>query len=94
VAAKGAIISYIGIKFGDGANITFAANDFHFKKLQLRGSFASPALFTPMALNLLQRKLVDGKALITHTFPLAKIKEAMNVAANSKKDVIKVVVTP
>jgi len=94
IAAKGAIISYIGIKFGDGAAISFDANDFHFKKLQLRGSFASPAMYTPMALNLIQKKLINVKSLITHTFPLSKMKEAMNVAATNKKDAIKVVVTP
>lgn len=92
VAAKGAIISYIGIKFGEGASLSFDANEFHFKKLQLRGSFASPALYTPMALNLLRTKQVDGQALISHRFPLDRIKEAMAVAAKDKERAVKVVV--
>lgn len=94
IAAKGAIISYIGIKFGEGATIAFDANEFHFKKLQLRGSFASPAMFTPMALSLLKRKAIDGRQLISHTFSLEKIGEAMKVAATDKASAVKVVVTP
>jgi len=93
IAAKGGIISYIGIKFGGDASITFDANEFHFKKLQLRGSYASPALYTPLELNLLQRKVIDGKMLITHTFPLEKIAEAMRVAATDKQHAMKVVIT-
>jgi threonine dehydrogenase-like Zn-dependent dehydrogenase len=92
VAAKGAIISYIGIKYGEGAALSFDANEFHFKKLQLRGSFASPALYTPMALNLLRNKRIDGKALISHRFPLDQIKEAMKIAAKDKERAVKVVV--
>ncbi len=93
VAAKGGVISFIGIKFGDGAKVTFDANDFHFKKLQLRASFASPALYTPMALNLIQKKIVDAKALITHTFRLEQIQEAMKTAADAR-NALKVVVKP
>jgi L-iditol 2-dehydrogenase len=92
VAAKGALISYIGIKYGEGATLSFDANEFHFKKLQLRGSFASPAMYTPKALNLLRNKLIDGKSLISHCFSLDRIKEAMAVAAKDKERAVKVVV--
>lgn len=94
IAAKGAIVSYIGIQYGPGAAITFDANEFHFKKLQLRASFASPALYTPMALALLKSKAVDGTKIVSHTFPLAQIKKAMTVAATDKKAAVKVVVIP
>ena len=92
VAATGAVISFIGIKFGEGATLSFDANEFHFKKLQLRGSYASPALYTPKALNLLRKKLVDGESLISHRFSLDQIKEAMTVAARDKEKAVKVVV--
>lgn len=91
-AGRGAIIAYIGIKFGDGASIAFDANDFHFKKLQLRGSFLSPALYTPAALRLLSNGLVDGNAMITHKFELADAKEALRVAAFEPDKAIKVVI--
>jgi len=93
VAAKGAIISFIGIKFGDGANITFDANHFHFKKLQLRASFASPALYTPQALTLLKSGAIPGERLVTHRFPLAQMAEALDCARTCPQ-AVKVVVQP
>ncbi len=92
IAAPKAIISFIGIKYGPAGQVTFDANEFHFKKLQLRGSFASPALFTPMALNLIQTGAIDASAMITHTFPLEELQKAMTVAATNKAEAIKVVI--
>lgn len=93
VAAKGAIVVFIGIAHGEGAFCRFDANAFHFKKLQLRASFASPALYGPMALDLLREKVVDGKALVSHVFPLDRIAEAFQTAAHDPA-AIKVVVKP
>lgn len=92
VASKGAVISFIGIEHGEGANCTFDANAFHFKKLQLRASFASPALFGPEALRCLREGIVDGNAFISHRFPLDRIADA--VAAAKGPDAIKVIVIP
>ncbi|MEK6795964.1 MAG: alcohol dehydrogenase catalytic domain-containing protein [Spirochaetota bacterium] len=93
VAAKGAIISFIGIGHGEHAFCRFDVNAFHFKKLQLRASFASPALYTPLALRYLSDGVLDGNAIISHRFPLSEIQEAMNVAADSSRS-IKVIVMP
>ncbi|CAK4825641.1 unnamed protein product, partial [Aphanomyces euteiches] len=76
-ARVGGIIGFIGIEYGNGANITFDANDFHFKKLQLRASHASPALYFPQCLDLLKSGAVDGNALISHTFGLEQFADAM-----------------
>lgn len=91
-AAKGAVISYIGIQYGAGADITFDANEFHFKKLQLRGSFASPAMYTPFAIRLLKNGSIDGKSLVTHVFELKDFKEALRMAVLEPDKAIKVVV--
>lgn len=91
-AAVGAIIVFIGVGHGETDRITLAANEFHFKKVQLRSSFASPALRTPLALDLLRTKRVDGEKLISHRFPLADVGEAVRVACTDKKNAIKVVV--
>lgn len=91
-AAKGAVISFIGIEPGDGAFCTFDVNAFHFKKLQLRASFASPALYTPLALQYLRERVVDGDALISHRFPLEQVARGMQVARESSA-ALKVVVT-
>lgn len=92
VAGKGGIISFIGIGHGASANCDFNVNDFHFKKLQLRASFASPALFTPMALTYLREGVIDGNALISHRFPLSRINDALAMAHN-RNESVKVVVT-
>lgn len=92
VACKGGIISFIGIGYGESAYCRFDANAFHFKKLQLRASFASPALYTPRALQCLREGIVDGEALISHRFPLDQIAEAMDVARDPSR-AVKVIVT-
>ena len=93
VCAKGGVISFIGIDHGDDAFCRFDVNAFHFKKLQLRASFASPALYTPLALQYIREGVVDAAALVSHTFPLERIKEAMDIAGDHAVSV-KVVVTP
>lgn len=92
VAAKGAIITFVGIEWGAGATCSFDANAFHFKKLQLRASFASPALFGALALQYLREGVVDGKALISGRFPLDEVPAAMEAARAD--DALKVVVEP
>lgn len=91
VAANGAVISFIGIAYGDGAFCNFDANKFHFKKLQLRASFASPALRTALALEYLREGVIDGEAVISHRFTLEKLAEAMETAGKDPS-AIKVVI--
>jgi len=91
-AAKGAVLAYIGVGHGDSDRVTFPANEFHFKKLQLRSSFAAPALRTPRALDLLLSKRVDGAKLISHRFPLSEAGHAIRTACLDKNEAIKVVV--
>lgn len=91
-ASKGAIIAFIGLGHGDESNLCFDANEFHFKKLQLRASFASPALFGPKALALLRSGKIDGKKLISHKFKLDEIQKAMRTAVYDATNTVKVVV--
>lgn len=90
----GGIISFIGIEYGPGGTISFDANDFHFKKLQLRASFASPALYFPLCLQLLKDGHVDGRAVISHVMPLERIAEAMQLLRDDRENTLKVVITP
>jgi L-iditol 2-dehydrogenase len=91
--AYGGEMTYIGI--GTGANtITFDANNFHFRKLQLRASFASPAIYYPRVLELLRTKVIPGDLIVSNRFPLAEISAAMNSCRDDKENVVKVVVTP
>ncbi|MDD5705000.1 MAG: alcohol dehydrogenase catalytic domain-containing protein [Kiritimatiellae bacterium] len=93
VACKGGIVAFIGIGHGERAFCRFDANAFHFKKLQLRASFASPALFTPLALQYLREGVVKGDELISHRFPLDRMAEAMAVAQDPSR-ALKVIVQP
>jgi L-iditol 2-dehydrogenase len=92
LAAKGGIVTFIGLGEGDKATCSFDANKFHFKKLQLRASFAAPAMFTPLALTYLKEGVIDGEALISHRFPLADIAKAVRTA--NEANAVKVVVMP
>ena len=92
VAATGALIAFIGVGHGDSDRVVLPGNRFHFKKLQLRSSFAAPALRTPLALDLLRAGRIAGERLISHRFPLQDAAEAIRVACTDKKDAIKVVI--
>lgn len=86
----GAIVSFLGIDNAHG-DITFNANDFHYRKLQLRASYAVPALWFPRALELIKGKVIDPDDFITHTFPLEEIETWFKKQRDDISDVIKMV---
>ncbi len=87
----GGVITYIGIGTGNPV-ISFDANAFHFKKLQLRASHASPAIYFPQVLLLLQTGIIPGEKLVSHRFALQDIQQAMTTCRDDKAAAIKVVV--
>lgn len=91
IANVGGIIGYIGIDYSPGRMVTFDGNDFHFKKLQLRSSYASPALWFPRCLELMQSKAVDPSQFVTHTFHMDEFEKAFDKMRNDSSDVIKMV---
>jgi L-iditol 2-dehydrogenase len=91
--AYGGIMSYIGIGTGEGT-VQFDANDFHYRKLQLRGSFASPALYYPIVLKMLKNGTIPAETIISHRFPLRDIGKAMTMCKEDKGQTVKVVVKP
>lgn len=91
-AAKyGGILSFIGFAPAGEAGITFDANRFHVKKLQLRASFASPALYFPQGIDLIRSGVIDAKALISHRFRLEDIGEAFRIMREDKAKTVKMV---
>ena len=90
IANYGGVISFLGIDMQNG-DITFNANDFHFRKLQLRASYAAPALWFPRALELLESRVVDPDDFITHTFQMSEIEKMFLKARDSGEDVIKMI---
>lgn len=89
VANYGGTIAYIGFAGGEDAQITFDANEFHVKKLQLKASFAAPALYFPRCIDLIRNGVIDAKALISHRFKLEHIENAMITLKNDKQNSIK-----
>ncbi|MBA3686097.1 MAG: alcohol dehydrogenase catalytic domain-containing protein [Planctomycetes bacterium] len=89
--AVGGRLTYLGIGTHDGM-ISFNAHDFHFRKLQLRASFASPALYLPLALDLMRQDIIPGKRMASHVFDLDRVGEAFATCADPKQGALKVVV--
>lgn len=89
----GGILSFIGIQYGNGANITFDANEFHFKRLQLRASHASPAFFFPKCIEMIKSGMINPLELITAYFPMEKMQEYVDKIKNEKQSHIKVMMT-
>ena len=87
----GGIIAFIGIEYGPGAALTFDANELHFRKLQLRASHASPALYFPTCLA--SRIRINGEAIISHVAPLEHIR-GHDPAARPRSEVLKIVIKP
>lgn len=85
----GGVIAFIGIEYGNNADITFNANTFHFSKIQLRSSFASPALYFPRCIELVEAGMVDLKALIGTTFELNKLEEEVKRLIYNKATALK-----
>lgn len=91
VANIGAIVSFLGIEYGPKGIISFDANDFHFKKLQLRASFAAPALWFPRCIEIVKSGAMNIKELVSHTFLLDDIESAMLKARDDKTSTVKMV---
>lgn len=85
----GGIIAFIGIEYGPNANITFDANTFHFNKIQLRSSFASPALYFPRCIELVEAGIIDLKPLIGKTFPLDDLQKELKSLVEDKATALK-----
>jgi L-iditol 2-dehydrogenase len=89
--AVGGRLTYLGIGTHDGM-ISFNAHAFHFRKLQLRASFASPALYLPLALDLLRQDIIPGRRLASHVFDLDHVAEAFSTCNDPGQGALKVVV--
>lgn len=85
----GGILSFIGIQYGAGAAVTLDANEFHFKRLQLRASHASPAFFFPKCMDMIKAGMISPEQLITEHFKLEEMQKNIDRLKNEKQDQIK-----
>ena len=90
IASFGAVISHIG--FGTprfSGQCTLDIDRRHFKRLQLRLSFAAPALYFPRCLDMIKSGLIDVRPLITHRFPLEELGAALSACRTDREHMIK-----
>jgi threonine dehydrogenase-like Zn-dependent dehydrogenase len=67
-------------------------NDFHFKRLQLRGVHSIPNLGWPQALDLLRARVIDPDLFISHTYAFDEVPDAVRFAATARSETVKVMV--
>ena len=91
ISRFGGIIAFNGIEYGEGGKVTFDANEFHFKKLQLRASHAIPNHYFPMAIDLLSRRAFNPDILLSHVFSLDEAEKAFRAIINPEDKGVKVV---
>lgn len=85
----GGTIAFIG--FSSDSEITFDANRFHRRKLQLKGSFAAPGLYYPTAIDMIKSGVINTDLMISHTFRLDEIADMMKTLATDRASVVKCV---
>jgi L-iditol 2-dehydrogenase len=64
-----------------------------FKELEILGGHLSPNTY-PLAIEYLSEGLIDWKAMVTHTFPLAQFEKAINVKSQLGVTSIKTLLIP
>ena len=75
-------------------NITLNPNKIHYNEIKVTGTFGhTPSTFSK-AVELIVSKKVNVSHLITHIFPLVKIKEALETSIKQKENALKVIVKP
>ena len=90
----GGIITPFGLHFGGRNTVPLDVNDLIFRKITLRPTFAEPAINFPVSLRLLREGLVDGKAIVSHTFGLGDARAIMQAVVDGTKPIIKAVALP
>lgn len=90
VCNTGGIVAFLGISYNE-PTVTFDSNVVHLNKLQIRGSNAIPALYFPLCIDLVKAGIVDVKSLVSHTFALEDLPEAMKKYYEDKATALKAV---
>jgi L-iditol 2-dehydrogenase len=91
IAPFGGLIAYIGIAFGPDARIELDADDFHFRKLSLRASHASPGTHAASSIRLLETMPELGREMISHRFRLGDIGDAFARLRHDRSQTVKLV---
>ena len=92
MARWGGIISYLGFEVNDeDAFVSINLNEFHFRRLQLRASYAAPATRFPLAEKLLAARHIDPAKFVTHQLPFEQLEQTLHLVADQADGVVKAV---
>ncbi|MEM3404631.1 MAG: alcohol dehydrogenase catalytic domain-containing protein [Nitrososphaeria archaeon] len=75
-------------------NITVNPNKIHYYEIKITGTFGHTPFTFSKAVDLISSKKIDVKPIVTHIFPLEKIKEAFETATTKKENALKVIIKP
>lgn len=92
ILAKRGVVNFFGGLPQSAKKINLLSNIIHYKEAYITGSHGSTPKQHKKALKLIIDKKINLEPLITHKFPLEKIKDAFALASSSKG--IKVIVNP
>lgn len=89
--SRGGIVAFLAIAYGNDRMVALDTCEFHQRKLQLRASNASPALYFPECLRMIASGAVDTAALISHRCTLEELPRAAAEFAKDKTHGVKCV---
>lgn len=91
ICNRGGIVSFLAIAYGDDRMVSIDSCYVHEMKLQLRASNASPALYFPECLRMIESGAVDTAALISHRCTLDELQDAVVAFAKDRETGVKCV---
>lgn len=91
ICNRGGIVSFLAIAYGEDRMVSIDTCYVHEMKLQLRASNASPALYFPECLRLIESGAVDTAALISHRCTLDGLQQAVQAFAKDREHGVKCV---
>ncbi len=93
MAMRGRLSLFAGLP-KENPILSLDGNNIHYKEISIHGAFASHRAQFEEALELIAEHQVSVDSIVTHTFPLGKIVEAMERMLNRDEDVLRVVIKP
>ena len=69
------------------------AGRFFRDEISIIGTYSVTPYDFPEAMDIIEKKKINIKDMITHTFPLEKLKEAIELAADPGNESLKIIIT-
>ena len=90
VRKRGKVVLFGGLSKASPMT-TLDGNRLHYNEIRVVGSFSYHPTYHALALNAIQRGLINSDHIITHTYPLEEVSQAFQMAASG--EALKVMVT-